>query len=445
MGTDFRKGSQERLSLVFSKMRFLVSFFVFLATIVHASKRGLPFTHSADRLIELVDGEDLAELEDYGLDIWRIKDGVALARIPSSGDEYPDEVRFSLITALENYHYTELDVNIDDLIDQSFTKNTIDNDEWDYNVYHNLSEIWSWMDKMADDHPSRVTLDTMGQTVNGNELRVIKITPENDNNSPAIFVDCGIHAREWISHAWCQYLIHYLLDNPDNDPEIDTISNSLTWHIVPILNPDGYDYTWTNNRMWRKNRNMNADSPCVGVDLNRNYDAEWSGPGASDNPCSDAYYGPSVFSENESSSESNYMINAQNQTNNSLKMYLTFHSWSQLCIFPYAVYSKSPDNEKELYDLSEETANAIEKIYGTKFIYGQTVPTLYPAAGGSDDWAYDHAGDMDLVYTFELRDQGTYGFLLPEDQIMPTSFETMAGVKVMALHVIERFLGPQNP
>ncbi len=48
--------------------------------------------------------------------------------------------------------------------------------------------------------------------------------------------------------------------------------------------------------MWRKTRS-NYGTLCTGVDPNRNFDANWSGPGSSSNPCSETYYGPSVASE----------------------------------------------------------------------------------------------------------------------------------------------------
>jgi hypothetical protein len=41
-------------------------------------------------------------------------------------------------------------------------------------------------------------------------------------------------------------------------------------------------------------------------------------------------------------------------------------------------------------------------------------------AGNSLDWAYGVA-DIPYVYSFELRDTGNYGFLLPADQIIPTA------------------------
>lgn len=60
-------------------------------------------------------------------------------------------------------------------------------------------------------------------------------------------------------------------------------------------------------------------------------------------------------------------------------------------------------------------------------------PSADPAAGGSDDWAYDLG--VKYSYTFELRDTGRYGFLLPESQIKPTCEETMLAVKYIAAYV----------
>jgi hypothetical protein len=43
------------------------------------------------------------------------------------------------------------------------------------------------------------------------------------------------------------------------------------------------------------------------------------------------------------------------------------------------------------------------------------------------DWAYLTL-NIPIVYSFELRDKGQFGFLLPASQIIPTSEETLDGV-----------------
>ena len=130
------------------------------------------------------------------------------------------------------------------MIQNSFTsvKQAQDTDSYDYNVYHDLTEIYSWMDDISTEFSDRVQLSTFGQSYENRDLKMLTITPTDASaaNGNAIFVDCGIHAREWIAHAFCQHLVNYLLNNPTEDPEISDISEGLTWYIVPVLNPDGY-------------------------------------------------------------------------------------------------------------------------------------------------------------------------------------------------------------
>ena len=78
--------------------------------------------------------------------------------------------------------------------------------------------------------------------------------------------------------------------------EFAAYRNDFTFVVQPIINPDGYEYTWTNDRMWRKNRAEIPDSRCKGVDLNRNYDANWGGAGSTPTKCSETYRGESAFS-----------------------------------------------------------------------------------------------------------------------------------------------------
>lgn len=56
--------------------------------------------------------------------------------------------------------------------------------------------------------------------------------------------------------------------------------------------------------------------------------------------------------------------------------------------------------------------------------------------GSSADWAYDTA-DIPCSYAVELRDEGRYGFLLPESEIKPVEEEMFEAFKKMADHVID--------
>lgn len=313
-------------------------------------------------------------------------------------------------------------------------------DSFDYNSYHPLDEVEQWIQMITNENSDRVSTESIGSTYNGNNILIMKIQPEKGPADKTVYVDCGIHAREWISPAFCQNFVKWLLSSESYEtdfPGIDSLSKNLNWHIVPVFNPDGYDYTWAKNRMWRKNRVQYG--LCTGVDLNRNYAANWGGPGSS-GQCTDTYRGPEVFSEKESQAQRDYFDNWKNSTegqNSPIEMYLTFHSYGQYVIFPYGKdYTSVPENYDELKTLSEDAAMAIKSVYGSTYIYGQTTETLYPAAGGSDDWAYEWGAN--LSFTYELRDTGTYGFNLPEEQIQPTCEEIIRGVIVMGEHLITR-------
>jgi hypothetical protein len=58
--------------------------------------------------------------------------------------------------------------------------------------------------------------------------------------------------------------------------------------------------------------------------------------------------------------------------------------------------------------------------------------SVWLPTGGSDDWAKGAAG-IKYSYTIELRDRGTYGFILPAQYIIPTAREALAAVKILAM------------
>ncbi|NXI65896.1 CBPA2 Carboxypeptidase, partial [Anseranas semipalmata] len=298
---------------------------------------------------------------------------------------------------------------------------------FNYGIYHSLTSIYEELDNLASEYSSIVSKLQIGESYEKRPLYALKFST-GGSNRPAIWIDAGIHSREWVTQASAMWIARKIAADYGNDPSITSLLNKMDIFLLPVTNPDGYEFTHTTNRMWRKTRSKNPGSLCVGVDPNRNWDAGFGGPGASSNPCSDSYHGPSANSEVEVKSVVNFIKNHGN-----ILAFLTLHSYSQLLMYPYGYKCTQPADYAELNALGEAAANAIRSLHGTAFKVGSICSTIYQASGGSIDWSYDYG--IKYSFAFELRDTGRYGFLLPATQIIPTAEETWLGLKTIIEHV----------
>uniref|UniRef100_A0A182FJ97 Peptidase M14 domain-containing protein n=2 Tax=Anopheles albimanus TaxID=7167 RepID=A0A182FJ97_ANOAL len=295
-----------------------------------------------------------------------------------------------------------------------------------WTAYHRLEDIYDWMDYLAKTYPDICSTKSIGKSVQGRELKVLRISNGSPTNS-AIWMDGGIHAREWISPATVTYIAGNLVEDWDNQP---AYIRSIDWYILPVHNPDGYEHSHQYDRLWRKNRGGLQYGPCAGVDLNRNYGYKWGGQGTSKQPCSEIYAGTGPFSEPETKAVSDFM----RQSAASWKGFLTFHSYGQYILYPWGYDRVVPPDHAELKRAGDAAAEAIQRNSGMRYTVGPSGSTLYPAAGGSDDWARG-ALNIKYAYTVELRDTGRYGFVLPASQIQPTGEEATQFVDSIAQEV----------
>ncbi|CAG9817568.1 unnamed protein product [Phaedon cochleariae] len=136
-----------------------------------------------------------------------------------------------------------------------------------WKAYHGWTDIHSYLDYVAETYPDLCTLRTIGQSVEGKPIKVLKISNGKPSNK-AVWIDGGIHAREWISPATATYLINHLVSNLENEPPY---MREIDWYFAPLLNPDGYEYSHKVDRLWRKNRGGGGLGNCRGTDLNRNF------------------------------------------------------------------------------------------------------------------------------------------------------------------------------
>jgi len=300
-----------------------------------------------------------------------------------------------------------------------------------FDQYNTFEQIAAWVDELAETYPNLVSISTIGTSHQNRPMRVVKVTAGGTTKSKAVFFHGGIHAREWISPATTLWLLNHLVTGySGNDPDIKRYVDTFEIYVLPVFNVDGYSYTWSNDRMWRKTRNPNTGTTCIGTDPNRNFGAGWGGPGSSNNPCSETYRGASAYSTKEVTVVTNWMTEINGgATGDKLKGYIDFHSYSQIWLSPYGFTGTYPPDFTEQDAVNRAAIAAIASLYGTRYTFGPIYHAIYPASGGSIDWAYEYLGAIH-TYSPELRDTGNYGFLLPPAQIIPSGQETWLGLKV---------------
>ena len=295
--------------------------------------------------------------------------------------------------------------------------------------YQQLGALTNYIENLAVQRPDLASIEVVGTSLEGRDITAIHITgPDAPGNAAAdrpiiLWTGCQ-HAREWISPMTVTYMADRLVSLYDTDARVHAILDQAEIIIVPVVNPDGYAYTWqsSSTRLWRKNRRGG-----YGVDLNRNWGYQWGGVGSSGSTSSETYRGTAPFSEPETAAVRDYAIALGDR----LISHIDYHSYSQLVLWPFGYdYVDAPEPDKTFFetlgiDMSDEMIAA-----GGVFYDPIRSSDLYPAAGDITDWMYGVLGKYS--YTIELRDTGNFGFVLPANQILPTAQENYAAALVFA-------------
>ncbi|XP_075983182.1 uncharacterized protein LOC142981271 [Anticarsia gemmatalis] len=290
----------------------------------------------------------------------------------------------------------------------------------DWTSFYRLDDVYDWLMDLARTYPRQITIRSIGDTYERRNILSVRVLLSGATPRSTVIIEGGIHAREWISPAVVTYLISQLLHaRSSGDSTLKSIAETYEFYFIPFTNPDGYEYTHTTDRLWRKNRNSAA---CV--DLNRNFATAFGTAGISWSKTSEKYCGAQAFSELESKAMADFI---QSKSSN-LEYYISFHSYGQYMVIPYAYSKQHFENYDEVYVMSKEMAKKISMKYQTRYAIGSAYETVgYIASGLSSDWV-KKTFKVPFVLTLELRDTGHYGFALPPSQILPTCIETLDGI-----------------
>ncbi|XP_058460658.1 carboxypeptidase B-like [Malaya genurostris] len=275
----------------------------------------------------------------------------------------------------------------------------------DFNHYWELDEIYDYLDEMAAASPM-VDVFEIGKTRQGRPIKAVTISPTGKVtlDRPVVFMDAGIHAREWVGHMSVMYMFHEFVEHPELYQEQ---LSKTDYVIIPVLNPDGYVYTHTANRLWRKNRVQN-NLLCAGVDLNRNFPYAWA---YTSNGCTNTFAGTEPASEPETKA----MTELMDKYKSAMVTYIAVHTSGEMILWPWGYKFEHCANGEEHDTLGKKARDAIVSAGGREWEVGNSADVLYIASGATDDYAY-HTGAR-LAYTIELTGGGLHGFDLPPSEL----------------------------
>jgi murein tripeptide amidase MpaA len=297
-----------------------------------------------------------------------------------------------------------------------------------FNVWRSFDERGGIRDELYDvarRNSQIVKLEVLGTTHQGRELIALKLTQDArrvpDGSRPAVLYSSLQHAREWISVEVNRRLLHHFISGwKSNNSEIrNLLQNTELWFFI-VANPDGYEYSFDVERLWRKNlRDNNGDGQITvgdGVDPNRNfpehfgYDNEGSSPDLAD----ETYRGPSAASEPETKAMQEVIKRSDPEFQSNL------HSHGRWLLYPQGWQVGTLDADYPIYVATGGT-DANSAIPG--FNPGQSADTLYVTNGETTDYADTSAGTV--AFTPELSEGAPgAGFVFPDDEgLIQAEFE----------------------
>ena len=248
------------------------------------------------------------------------------------------------------------------------------------------------------------------------------------------------HAREWITPEVNRRLLHWYIDRwRANDKVIKRLLKDIELWFVLVHNPDGYQYTFDVERLWRKNLRDNDGNGTItstdGVDPNRNHSEHWNydDEGSSSLFPSETYRGPAPESEPETQA----MVSLFDRV--PFRFAISYHSFGPLLLYTQGWQTLTPSADDPIYVALTGT-DTDPAVAGFNPGVGAD---LYTTNGEFTDWAH---GVSERPWPGRRSsEQGCdgCGFVFPDDEaLVQAQFEKNLD---FALNVAKSAEDPDDP
>ncbi|KAJ7995758.1 hypothetical protein DPEC_G00247910 [Dallia pectoralis] len=294
--------------------------------------------------------------------------------------------------------------------------------------HHGYNDMEIFLRKYETDFHSIAHLYSIGQSVQGRELYVMVISDNptvHEPGEPEFKYVGNMHGNEVVGRELLLNLIEYLCLNYGSDPEVTQMVNTTRIHIMPSMNPDGYEVAKEGDVRGFLGRNNSNN-----FDLNRNFPDQFT-----------------VITEPrqpETIAVMNWI------RNNPFVLSANLHGGSLVVNYPYdddkqgrSEYSKCPDDQvfqqvSEAYSqknvqMHEGHPCASESGYAREFFMDGITngANWYNVPGGMQDWNYLNSNCFEV--TIEL---GCVKYPKAED--LPTYWEQNRRALLQYIHQVHR-------
>ncbi|MGC9330388.1 MAG: M14 family zinc carboxypeptidase [Bacteroidales bacterium] len=254
---------------------------------------------------------------------------------------------------------------------------------WD--KYPTWSVFQEMMLSYANDYPDICKLDTIGFSVEGRAILVVKISDNInvDEAEPEFFLTGQMHGDELVSYILLLRMIDYLLSNYGSDDRVDNIINNMELWINPLSNPDG---TYGNDE---NDVSVSTRYNAEGIDLNRNFPDFQDGEHPDGNP---------------TATENLAMIDFAGERH--FVMSANAHSGAELLNYPWDTWETLPADNEWWIDVATTYADQVHQDAAPGYLTDQNDGVTngyawYTANGTRQDYMnyYHHCRELTMEWS----------------------------------------------